>query len=80
MRLSSLGRAVCKTAKNTQVFEPEVQVSLSDLPILPDYQIVIPEAWFTHEGYGPVTVMAIWEKGYKEPLYLVTNFEFPDEA
>jgi hypothetical protein len=39
-----------------------VQFSLSDLPILPDDQIVIPEVWFTLEGYGPVTVMAIWEK------------------
>jgi hypothetical protein len=73
-------RYVCRTAKNTQVFEPGLQFSLSDLPILPDDQIVIPEVWFTLEGYGPVTVMAIWEKGYKEPLYLVTNFEFPDEA
>lgn len=71
---------VCRTAKNTQVFEPGTQFSLSDLPILPDDRIVIPEVWFTLEGYGPVTVMAIWEKGYQEPLYLVTNFELPDEA
>jgi hypothetical protein len=73
-------RYVCRTAKNTQVFEPGTQFSLSDLPILPDDRIVIPEVWFTLEGYGPVTVMAIWEKGYQEPLYLVTNFELADEA
>jgi len=73
-------RYACRTAKNTQVFEPGTQFSLSDLPILPDDQIVIPEVWFTLEGYGPVTVMAIWEKGYQEPLYLVTNFELADEA
>jgi hypothetical protein len=73
-------RFVCRTAKNTQVFEPGAQFSLSDLPILPDDQIVIPEVWFTLEGYGPVTVMALWEKGYQEPLYLVTNFDLPDEA
>jgi hypothetical protein len=73
-------RYVCRTAKNTQVFEPGTQFSLSDLPLLPDDQIIIPEVWFTLEGYGPVTVMAIWEKGYQEPLYLVTNFELADEA
>jgi hypothetical protein len=73
-------RYVCRTAKNTQVFEPGVQFSLSDLLILPDDQIVIPEVWFTLEGYGPVTVIATWESGYREPLYLVTNFELPDEA
>jgi len=73
-------RYVCRTAKNTQVFEPGIQFSLSDLTILPNDQIVIPDVWFTLEGYGPVTVMAIWEKGYKEPLYLVTNLELPDEA
>jgi hypothetical protein len=73
-------RYVCRTAKNTQVFEPGTQFSLSDLPILPDDQLVIPEVWFTLAGYGPVTVMAIWEKAYQEPLYLVTNFELADEA
>lgn len=71
---------VCRTAKNTQVFEDEVQFELSDLPVRPDDQIAIPDVLFTLEGYGPVTVMAIWDKGYEEPIYLVTNFELPDEA
>jgi hypothetical protein len=71
---------VCRTAKNTQVFEDGTQFELSDLMVMPDDQIAIPDVGFTLEGYGPVTVMAIWEQGYKEPIYLVTNFELPDEA
>ncbi len=31
-------------------------------------------------GYSPVTVIARWERGFKHPIYLVTNFELPDEA
>jgi hypothetical protein len=71
---------VCRTAKNTQVFEDGMQFELRDLPVLPDDQVVVSDVSFTLEGYGPVTVMAVWDKGYEEPIYLVTNFELPDEA
>jgi hypothetical protein len=57
-----------------------LQFSLSDLPILPDDQISIPDVWFTKEGYWPVTVIAVWDRSYKEHLYLVTIIELPDEA
>lgn len=71
---------VCRTAKNTQVFEDGMQFALCDLPVQPDDQIIVPDVMFTLEGYGPVTVMAVWDKGYAEPIYLVTNFDLPDEA
>jgi hypothetical protein len=45
-----------------------------------DDQICIPNVWFTQAGYGPVSVIARWERGYDHPLYLVTNMELPDEA
>jgi len=32
---------------------------------------------FTQEKYGPVNVLIQHEKGYKEPIYLLTNFDFP---
>lgn len=73
-------RYVCRTAKNTQVFEDGMQFALCDLPVQPDDQIVVPDVLFTLEGYGPVTVMAVWDKGYTEPIYLVTNFDLPDQA
>jgi hypothetical protein len=35
---------------------------------------------YTHQGYGPVTVIAWWEPSASEPLYLVTNLELAEEA
>lgn len=57
-----------------------MQFELCDLPVMPDGQIVVPDVSFTLEGYGPVTVMVVWDKGYQEPTYLVTNLELSDET
>jgi hypothetical protein len=73
-------RYVCRTAKNAQLFEAGQQFSFEDLFLQADDQICIPQVWFTQEGYGPVTVIAVWERGFVHPLYLVTNLELPDEA
>jgi hypothetical protein len=73
-------RYVCRTAKNTQLFEEGRQFTFQDLCLQVNDQISLPEVWFTKEGYGPVQVIAIWERGFAHPLYLVTNFELPDEA
>lgn len=71
---------VCRTAKNTQLYEDGLPFSFADLFLQVDDQICIPQVWFTKEGYGPVTVIARWERGFAHPLYLVTNFELSDEA
>jgi len=73
-------RYVCRTAKNTQLYEDDLLFSFSDLFLSPGDQISIPKVWFTQEGYGPVTVIACWGQGYSEPIFLVTNFDLPDEA
>lgn len=79
--LQALGlRYVCRTAKNTQLYEDDRLFSFSDLCLQPGDQISIPNSWFTKEGYGPVTVIAYWERGYSDPIFLVTNFELADEA
>ena len=73
-------RYVCRTAKNAKLFEEDLLFSFQDLCLQMDDFIHIPQVWFTQEGYGPVTVIATWERGYAHPLYLVTNIELPDEA
>ena len=73
-------RYVCRTAKNTQLYEDDWLFSFSDLCLRPGDQISIPNVWFTRQGYGPVTVIARWERRYLEPIFLVTNFELSDEA
>ena len=79
--LQALGlRYVCRTAKNAQLYQEDLLFSFSDLDLRPGDQISIPEVWFTREGYGPVTAIARWGKGYLSPIFLITNFELPDEA
>ncbi len=73
-------RYVCRTAKNTILYEDGRRFSFAELWLQVDDQICIPQVWFMQEGYGPVTVIARWERGYQHPLYLVANFELPDEA
>lgn len=34
----------------------------------------------TEEAYGPLMLLCCWAKGYKDPLYLVTNMASADEA
>jgi len=73
-------RYVCRTAKNTQMYEDDQPFSFSDLFVQPNDLIFVPNVLFTHEGYGPVNVIAWWGRGYQEPIFLVTNFDLPDEA
>lgn len=46
----------------------------------PGELFVVPEALFTHRGYGPVTGLTWWRKGCDEPIHLVTNMKCADEA
>lgn len=71
---------VCRTAKNTLMYEDDQLFSFSDLLVQPDDLVSVPNVWFTKEGYGPVTVIAWWERGYIEPIFLVTNLDLPDAA
>jgi hypothetical protein len=71
---------VCRTAKNTQLYEDDLPFSFSDLILQPDDLIFVPDVWFTREGYGQVTVIAWWRRGYLGPIFLVTSFDLPDEA
>jgi len=71
---------VCRTAKNTRLYEDDQPFSFNDLLVQPDDLIAVPNVWFTREGYGPVNAVAWWARGYTEPIYLVTNIELPNEA
>jgi len=42
--------------------------------------ISLPKVTFTRQAYGPIHAIAWWKKGYKEPLYLITNLELAEEA
>ncbi|MBL7163866.1 MAG: transposase [Anaerolineales bacterium] len=70
---------VCRTAKNVLLHE-EGNFAFTGLLLRPGDCVSIPNTFFTAQAYGPVTVIGWWKKSYKEPIYLVTNFELVDEA
>ena len=74
---------VCRTAKNVLLAEadwPEETFCPSDLGLQPGECVELSDLLFTAQGLGPVLVGAIWERGQKEPLLLVTNLDFLEEA
>ena len=71
---------VCRTAKNVCLYEEGHSFSFSDLCVRKGDYVEISGVEFTLARYGPVMVIAVWESGYLEPLYLVTNLELGEEA
>jgi len=74
---------VCRTAKSVLLAEahwPDETFSLSRLCLQPGDCVELTDLLFTAQGLGPVLVGAIWERGQKEPLLLVTNLDFLAEA
>jgi hypothetical protein len=48
--------------------------------IKPGTLVALTDVRVTEEAYGPVMLICCWAKGYKDPLYLVTNMPSADEA
>jgi hypothetical protein len=48
--------------------------------IKPGMLVDFSEVLFTEEAYGPIMLICCWAKGYKDPLYLVTNLTSAEEA
>ena len=58
--------------------EPGEEVKLGTMaPAAGQSYFMLYEVGFTNKKYGPVNVLVQHEKGYKEPIYLLTNLEFP---
>lgn len=43
------------------------------LNLQPGQRIWCPQAWYGAEDQVPIRLLAVWEKGYKEPWYLATH-------
>jgi len=48
--------------------------------IKPGTLVELRDVLFTEAAYGPIMLLCCWAKGYKEPLYVVTNIAAADEA
>jgi hypothetical protein len=71
---------VCRTAKNVLLTEEGERFQPTDLMLAPGDRIELPEVGFTAEEYGPVLVGIVWDARWKEPLILVSNLDFLEEA
>lgn len=59
--------------------EPGEQIKLgSMIPSQGETFFMLYDLAFTQKKYGPVNLLIQHEKGYKEPIYLLTNLEFPN--
>lgn len=71
---------VCRTAKNVILTEDAQRFSPQDLILEPGERLELPDVGFTAKEYGPVLVSIIWESSWDEPLILVSNLDFLEEA
>jgi hypothetical protein len=71
---------VCRTASNILVSACGVQFCVGDLGPPCGELLAVTPAWMTAEQYGPISILAIWEQQYQEPIYLVTNMPDLDMA
>jgi hypothetical protein len=71
---------VCRTAKNTKLGVAGARSSFYEVDVQPGECIGLSNVTFTLQDYGPVLVIAWWEAGCEEPIYLVTNMESIAEA
>jgi DDE family transposase len=66
-------RYVCRTASNILVTAWDVSLHIGDLGPKRGEVVALTPAFRTEKQYGPVSILALWERRYQEPIYLVTN-------
>jgi hypothetical protein len=72
----------CRTATSTTATWDGTPFRLDTLGacLKPGRLIEVKNVHVTREAYGPIMVLCCWAKGYKEPLYLVSNMLTAEEA
>lgn len=71
---------VCRTAVNRIFHENGEPFSLQNIDVGRSEYFSIPNVYASDSTYGPYHAIVWWEKGYQDPIYLITNFELPHEA
>lgn len=70
----------CRTAKNRLIDDDGDQFALDEIHLQPGDCLALPDVHVTQDKYGPVLLVAWWRRDTKEPIYLVSNMEFAEEA
>jgi hypothetical protein len=64
---------VCRTASNLLVSSDGREFTVAEITPPHGEVFAVSPAWMTAKRFGPVSLLAIWEEAYQEPIYLVTN-------
>jgi hypothetical protein len=64
---------VCRTAPNLLMMVEGRRLTIGAMAPVRGDRLGVRPAYVTAEQYGPVSVLALWEAVYEEPIYLVTN-------
>jgi hypothetical protein len=64
---------VCRTASNILVSVQGRELTVADIAPTRGEALALSPAYITAKHFGPLSVLAIWEQAYQEPIYLVTN-------
>ncbi|CAA9330372.1 MAG: Transposase [uncultured Chloroflexia bacterium] len=64
---------VCRTAPNLLMTVYGTERLIGAMAPTRGELLAVRPAWMTAARYGPVSLLAIWEAAYDEPIYLVTN-------
>lgn len=70
---------VCRTAKNSIFYEHDERFRIEDTCPEKGNYVAINNLKFTDNQYGPITAVVWWDDKYKQPIYLVSNFEIYEE-
>ena len=71
---------VCRTAHNCWVCEHGTWLQLNELSQQAGDYACLSNVAFTLQAYEPVTAIVWWHPDYKDPIYLVSNFELGEES
>ncbi len=64
---------VCRTATNICFTAHGIHLHVGALEPAQGEALAVTPAWMTTAAYGPISLLAVWEDAYEEPIYLVTN-------
>jgi hypothetical protein len=57
-----------------------MQLSVGDIRPKRGELLALTPAWMTAEQYGPISLLALWEEQYEQPIYLITTIDDLDDA
>lgn len=71
---------ICRTAMNVCITKEGETFRLGSHPLTQGGMMVWNDVRFTHQRYGPVLVIGLWEEGKEKPLYLVSSLKDVSEV